>query len=248
MKSKIFLGRITIFSESHSYKKFSTTYATSEKKLPSPDLTRSSQFSFVLHLLRHNTWLGNCAHAYVASIYGAVAMSQANRPVVMAPEAKNRVERWRWFVDGWQDMKKVDFIELKWWSLRILNARMLQFMRFKRYHCQISWLEADREIFPLPPQPCQDLWAGTHSFEDRYRKFMDHGKLTGSYWSPGINSWRLRIVRCHWSLHGNFTKLLLLYPLKVYQFFFRYVFGNDKSRTSWRFGLDVNHPIPAKSP
>ena len=85
-----------------------------KKQLPSPDLTRSSQFSFVLHLLRHNTWLGNCAHAYVASIYGAVAMSQANRPVVMAPEAQNRVERWRWFVDGWQDMKKVDFIELKW--------------------------------------------------------------------------------------------------------------------------------------
>ena len=38
----------------------------------------------------------------------------------------------------------------------------------------------------LPLQPCQDLWAGTHSFEDRYRKFMDHHRLTGSYWSPGI--------------------------------------------------------------
>lgn len=61
----------------------------------------------------HNEWLGSCAHAYVASIYGAVAMSQANRPIVMAPE---------------------------------------------------------------------DLWAGTHSFEDRYRKFMDHHRLTGSYW------------------------------------------------------------------
>lgn len=47
---------------------------------------------------RHNEWLGTCAHAYVASIYGAVAMSQANRPIVMAPEA---VWMGRWIVCWW---------------------------------------------------------------------------------------------------------------------------------------------------
>ena len=37
-------------------------------------------------------------------------------------------------------------------------------------------------------------------------------------------------------------------PLKVFHSLLRYVFGHDKRRTSWRFGLNVGNPIPTKSP